>query len=220
MNTTKIIGGYTENPLTPEQWEKQTGNKLLSYSTFNGSLAMNMPMSYRNKEGVAADLAAKEEVEKEKTLRDKERSLLESAYGQIIGRTAGGMQAPYQQSGQGAGRGGFYGSMSALEQASMRLADAALYRDLISGKQRGSQEMSLQGLRGSQEMSLQDLRGSQEKGMLSTRAELERKSEIEREIRQLERERAEIGSRPWSRSSSELYASIGSQISNLKRQIR
>ena len=47
--------GPKPGDLTPQEWEQQTGNKLLSYSTNDGKLAMNMPMSYRNAEGVAED---------------------------------------------------------------------------------------------------------------------------------------------------------------------
>jgi hypothetical protein len=79
--------------------------------------------------------------EVEKLMRDQARSrersysLLESAYGRIFGGDGGG-------AGGGAkpppttGNGGFYGSMGALEQASMRLADAALGREMLLEEQK------------------------------------------------------------------------------------
>jgi hypothetical protein len=102
----------------------------------------------------------------EKTPRRSE-SLLESSYQQVMGRGAGGQPTNQPIANQQ----GFYGSMPALEAASMRLADAALGREMLAGEYKGSQEMGLQRLRGAQEFGLQGLRGSQEFGLQRLRGE-------------------------------------------------
>lgn len=109
--------GPPPGALTPQEWEQQTGNKLLSYSTDNGKLAMNMPMSYRNAEGVAADKAKPAQTEGQ----------VGQSFGKMLGGGAGGF-------------GGGIPSMPELEAASMRLADAAAERERKTEEQRYNRE--------------------------------------------------------------------------------
>jgi len=71
---------------------------------------------------------------------------------------------------------GFYGSMSALEEASTRLADAAMKRESELLTQKGTQETELQKLRGEQEKSLQAMRGEQALSFERSKAEQEARS--------------------------------------------
>lgn len=148
--------GPKPGALTPQEWEQQTGNKLLSYSTDSGKLAMNMPMSYRNAEGVAED-------KKTSAASERSSSLLQNAYDQIMDRSNTG----FDDSGR-------MPSMASLELSSKRLADSALLREMLAGEYKGLQEHNLQLLRGAQEYGLQGLRGSQEYSLQGLRGAQER----------------------------------------------
>ena len=155
----------------------------------------------------------------------RSESLLESAYSQVMGRSAGGTQGQYQEGSKGLSKGGFYGSMPQLESASMRLADAALGREMLAGEYSGQQEYKLQGLRGTQDIGLQGLRGYQELGLQAQRLQAEQeasrgasKAELNKEIRDLEMERIRIGATPRTPSSVDLYNNLGRRISELRRE--
>jgi hypothetical protein len=141
---------------TPEEYEKNTGDKLMSYTTnaqgkldMYGSMGV-IPQSageYMDRKNRYA--AAVQAFERNKQTQPKEQdSLINSSYSKMIGKN------------------GFYGSMQGLEAASMRLADAAAKR-----------EQSLIGARGSQERSLQKLRGEQELDLLKRKYDLEAEAE-------------------------------------------
>lgn len=173
VDESKGDGSFTYG-VTPKEWEQLTGNKLLSYSTkpSSGYLSKLGDMSY-----VPAAELKKQEEEKQKGFEEEE-ARKSSAYGLLS-------QAPsesYDDSvvgssfnkmiGGGMG-GGFIGSMSGLERASMRLADAAAKREAGLIGIRGIEETGLQKLRGGQEYGLQTLRGQQERSLQELRGEQE-----------------------------------------------
>lgn len=101
--------GFTYG-ISPQDWEKQTGNKLLSYQTSDG-LLMKGNMRFQTPEQQAQTMYSKP---------------VQPAAAQPVGGQIG------QSFGKMMGGGGFSGgmpSMGQLEAASMRLADAAAKRE-------------------------------------------------------------------------------------------
>jgi hypothetical protein len=217
--------------MTPSQWEANTGNKLLSYSTVNGNLAKVGSMSYQS--GTSPQAMPSAQADRISQLRqiqsqipqNRSQSLLQSSYGQVMGRASGAPAGQYQGGSQGLTKGGFYGSMPALEAASMRLADAALGREMLAGEYKGSQETGLQQLRGSQEYGLAKLTGSQQAGLQSSRlqaeaagAKTQQINQIDSEIRALQLERQRVGATTRSNESVALYNNLNKQIRELQKQ--
>jgi hypothetical protein len=157
--------------------------------------------------------------------QNRSQSLLQSAYQQVMGRASGAPAGQYQGGSQELSKGGFYGSMPALEAASMRLADAALGREMLAGEYKGSLETGIQQLRGGQEYGLAKLTGSQQAGLQTSRlqaeasaAKAQQKNQIDSEIRALQLERQRIGATTRSNESVALYQNLNNQIRELQRQ--
>lgn len=254
----------TQSPITTKRNKKSSQNRIISPITVPQGLQQNASLAIQPSETLN-EFPSEQEIspvnkissnkQKQASLNSAElrsSGLLQSAYQQVMGRSSGGVQSQNQGAGNMFGGGGFYESMPALEAASLRLADAALQRDMLSQEQRGlqetglqrlrgeqemglqrmrggqemglqqlrgTQETGLQGLRGRQERGLQTLRGKQESSIASQKERSERRSEVEREIRALERERTAIGAQPYSPSNRAYYDGLGNQINALRRQL-
>jgi hypothetical protein len=226
------------NKFTPTQWEQSTGNKLLSYTTRNGILDTGN-MKFTTAPGTRAQSSTIDLPQSQRISQfpqDRSQSLLQSSYEQVMGRASSAPAGQYKGGSQGLTKGGFYGSMPALEAASMRLADAALGREMLAGEYKGFQETGLQQLRGSQETGLQQLRGSQEYGLAqltgsqqerlqasrlqaeSESAKFQQKNQIDSEIRALQLERQRVGATRRSDENVWLYNNLGNQIRALQNQ--
>lgn len=123
--------------MTPAQYEASTGNKLIDYATDQ----------YGNLDQGNMKFRLKEFVEKDKQTAANQSSIGDS-YNKMIGQYEPdiskytGMLPSTNQFTEQPGKNGFYGSMSGLEGASMRLANAASQRSMAeagygSGLKRG-----------------------------------------------------------------------------------
>lgn len=126
--------------MTPAQYEASTGNKLIDYATDQYGNLDQGNMKIRLKEFVEKD--------KQAAANQLNQSSIGDSYNKMIGQYEPdiskytGMLPSTNQFTEQPGKNGFYGSMSGLEGASMRLANAASQRSMAeagygSGLKRG-----------------------------------------------------------------------------------
>jgi len=255
--TIGLPGNYTQ---TPQEWEAATGNKLINYTTRDGKLDIG-GITYTSKPKTEEDdmkkpkpSARPSDLDYTEYQNSKSKSDYEiNPYAKTemerwaTPSTSGSMvESSFNKLMSGEG-GGFIGSMSGLEAASMRLADAAARREAaltgfrgqeertlqgLRGQQeyglqglRGRQDIELQQLRGQQETGLQGLRGQQEFGLQGSRAQQElnlqklaNQQKIDSEIRQLQLEKQTLGAQSFTQEGRWLYQNLEKQIRELQKQ--
>lgn len=123
--------------MTPSQYEASTGNKLIDYATDQYGNLDQGNMKYRLKEFVEKD---KQTAANQSSIGDSYNKMI-GQYEPDISKYTGMLPSTNQFTEQ-PGKNGFYNSMSGLEGASMRLANAASQRSMAeagygSGLKRG-----------------------------------------------------------------------------------
>jgi hypothetical protein len=131
------IGRARPAEMTPSQYEASTGNKLIDYATDQYGNLDQGNMKYRLKEFVEKD---KQNAANQSSIGDSYNKIV-GQYEPDISKFTGMLPSTNQFTEQPS-KNGFYGSMSGLEGASMRLANAASQRSMAeagygSGLKRG-----------------------------------------------------------------------------------